>query len=70
MGVPQNEWFVLGNPIKMDDLGVPPFQETPIYGGFLKWGYPQIINFHRIFHCKPLLLGYPSIAGNPHIYYI
>ena len=30
------------------------------YGGFLKWGYPQIIHFNRIFrfHCKPSILGY------------
>ena len=31
IGVPQNGWFIMEHPIKMDDLEVPLFLETPIY---------------------------------------
>ena len=31
IGVPQNGWFIMEHPIKMDDLVVPLFSETSIY---------------------------------------
>ena len=36
-----------------------------LFEGFLKWGYPQIIYFDRIFHYKPSILGYPYFRNPP-----
>ena len=40
-----------------------------IYGGFLKWWYPQIIHFNKVFHLKHQFwgLGYPYFWKHPYI---
>ena len=45
-----------------------PFEDKP-YGGFLTWGYPQIIHFSAIFHCKPSISGVPPFMETKHMTY-
>ena len=37
--------FIVENPIKMDDLGVPLFLETPIYIYIMCFKYPHIYKY-------------------------
>ena len=39
-----------------------------LHGCFLKWWYPQIIHFNRVFHYKPSILGYHYFWIHPHRY--
>ena len=34
-------------------------------GGFLKWWYPQITHFNRVFHHKPSISGYHHLRKHP-----
>ena len=43
--VPQNGWFIMENPIKMDDLGVPPFKETSMW----RKTYSSLLSFRPTF---------------------
>ena len=46
IAIPENGWFIVENPIKMDDLGVPLFLEIPI--SQLLYAYLKVPKMERI----------------------
>ena len=49
IGVPQNGWFKMETPIKIDDLRVPLFSETSMY-------IPSVFLFETNFHPRGFCL--------------
>ena len=57
------EWVILGLTTLWGGC-IPRKRDIDLIGGFLKWGYPQIIHFSRMFHYKPSSHWGAPIYGN------
>ena len=55
--------------VKIETLLVIPFlvhdRFLSLFGGFLKWWYPQIIHFDRVFQYKRIHFGVPLFLETP-----
>ena len=63
--------YIMENPIKMDDLGVPLFLETPMYFSLnSEAGFQTNLNYGAVILVEPKCMQFPEIVsfcGWPHL---